>query len=153
MEQIHLASAESPGTSLINLKHRWDFFFFFFFFPFPVLFFLTAAISSSGLAPAPKVHWCALAFSGQKATIWVKTPQGKWEPPGNQPVTPGDAWGTWLGELPPANGCHRLGQQRSLSLQPGLCIYGLYLYTHTSLPRQEASEGLPKQLRDNCDDK
>lgn len=50
MKQIHLASAESPGTSLINLKCGLGIFdFFFFFFPFSTPFCSHSPNPGSGL--------------------------------------------------------------------------------------------------------
>lgn len=156
MKQIHLASAESPGTSLINLTCGLGIFDIYFFPP------LSCSLLFSQPQPRLRGKRCIQRCSSVCCLPWArnaqfggKTPQGTLEPPGDQPVTPKSFQGIRLvraspGKWVPSPGAAR---QRSRSFKPGLFIYGLYLYTSTSLPRHEASEGLPKQLRDNCDDK
>lgn len=136
MKQIQSGSAESPGTSLINLKCVLGIFIFP---PFLLPSVPTAPILAQAQPQPQRWHLCALAALGQKAAIWGKASRGTLEPPGGQRVTPRS-----IGTAGWVNGCHQLGQRSKHPLAFNQAyLFMAFIYT-------AAPPSLARRLRRGC---
>lgn len=111
MKQIHLASAESPGTSLINLKCGLGIFdFFFFFFPFSTPFCSHSPNPGSGLTLTRRCSCVCWLPRARRPQFGGKLLRPHWSLLGTRLSPLGVSGAPSWGDLPRANKCHRLGQ-------------------------------------------